>query len=73
VERGLSFPPSDFFLSVLSTYALQPHNIGPNSYLILSNFTTLCEGYLGVWPDVWLLQFFYRVKKGTKEKSMVNC
>jgi hypothetical protein len=31
------------------------------------------EGYLGVRPDVRLWQFFYRVKKETKYKIMVNC
>jgi hypothetical protein len=35
VERGLSLPPSEFFLEVLNTYGLQPHNICPNSYLLL--------------------------------------
>ncbi|KAK1645096.1 hypothetical protein QYE76_062901 [Lolium multiflorum] len=43
VERGLSLLPSEFFLSLLSTYGLQPHNICPNSYLLLSNFANLCE------------------------------
>lgn len=54
VDRGLSLPPSEFFLSVLSTYGLQPHNICPNSFLLLSNFATLCEGYLGIRLDVRL-------------------
>ncbi|KAK1626675.1 hypothetical protein QYE76_000990 [Lolium multiflorum] len=73
VERGLSLPCSDFFLSVLNTYGLQPHNICPNSYLLLSNFATLCEGHLGIRPNVRLWQFFFRVKKETKDKAMVNC
>ncbi|KAK1692195.1 hypothetical protein QYE76_008892 [Lolium multiflorum] len=73
VERGLSLPCSEFFLSVLNTYGLQPHNICPNSYLLLSNFVTLCEGHLGIRPDVKLWQFFFRVKKETKDKAMVNC
>ncbi|KAK1650865.1 hypothetical protein QYE76_068670 [Lolium multiflorum] len=73
VERGLSLPCSEFFLSILSTYGLQPHNICPNSYLLLSNFMMLCEGHLGIRPDVRLWQFFFRVKKETKEKVMVNC
>ncbi|KAK1619548.1 hypothetical protein QYE76_025065 [Lolium multiflorum] len=73
VERGLSLPCSEFFLSILSTYGLQPHNICPNSYLLLSNFVTLCEGHLGIRPDVKLWPFFFRVKKETKEKAMVNC
>ncbi|KAK1670040.1 hypothetical protein QYE76_058199 [Lolium multiflorum] len=73
VERGLSLPCSEFFLSILTTYGLQPHNICPNSYLLLSNFATLCEGHLGIRPDVRLWQFFFRVKKETKDKAMVNC
>ncbi|KAK1662792.1 hypothetical protein QYE76_050951 [Lolium multiflorum] len=50
-----------------------PHNICPNSYLLLSNFVTLCEGHLGIRPDIRLWQFFFRVKKETKDKAMVNC
>ncbi|KAK1692730.1 hypothetical protein QYE76_009427 [Lolium multiflorum] len=73
VERGLSLPCSEFFLSVLNTYGLQPHNICPNSYLLLSNFVTLCEGHLGIRPDIKLWQFFFRVKKETKDKAMLNC
>ncbi|KAK1608621.1 hypothetical protein QYE76_032294 [Lolium multiflorum] len=73
VEHGLSLPCSEFFLSILNTYGLQPHNICPNSYLLLSNFATLCEGHLGIRPDVKLWQFFFRVKKETKDKAMLNC
>ncbi|KAK1617474.1 hypothetical protein QYE76_022991 [Lolium multiflorum] len=73
VERGLSLPCSEFYLSVLNTYGLQPHNICPNSYLLLSNFATLCEGHLGIRPDIKLWQFFFRVKKETKDKAMLNC
>ncbi|KAK1650806.1 hypothetical protein QYE76_068611 [Lolium multiflorum] len=73
VERDLSLPCSEFFLSVLTTYGLQPHNICPNSYLLLSNFVTLCEGHLEIRPDIRLWQFFFRVKKETKDKAMVNC
>ncbi|KAK1666868.1 hypothetical protein QYE76_055027 [Lolium multiflorum] len=73
VERGLSLPCSEIFLSILDTYGLQPHNICPNSYLLLSNFATLCEGHLGIRPDVKLWQFFFRVEKETKDKAMLNC
>ncbi|KAK1617065.1 hypothetical protein QYE76_022582 [Lolium multiflorum] len=59
VERGLLLPCSEFFLSILNTYGLQTHNICPNSYLLLSNFATLCEGHLGIRPDVKLWQFFF--------------
>ncbi|KAK1645764.1 hypothetical protein QYE76_063569 [Lolium multiflorum] len=63
VERGLSLPCSEFFLSVLTTYGLRPHNICPNSYLLLSNFVTLCEGHLGIRPDIHLWQFFSALRK----------
>ncbi|KAK1681866.1 hypothetical protein QYE76_042714 [Lolium multiflorum] len=33
----------------------------------------LCEGHLGICPDIRLWQFFFRVKKDTKDKAMVNC
>ncbi|KAK1693875.1 hypothetical protein QYE76_010572 [Lolium multiflorum] len=72
VERGLSLPCSEFFLSVLSTYGLQPHKICPNSYLLLSNFVMLCEGHLGIRPDIHLWQVLFCVKKETKDKVMVN-
>jgi hypothetical protein len=73
VERGLSLPCSEFFLSVLNTYGLQPQNICPNSYLLLSNFMTLCEGHLGIRPNIRLWRFLFRIKKETKHKIMVNC
>ncbi|KAK1645513.1 hypothetical protein QYE76_063318 [Lolium multiflorum] len=68
VECDLSLPCSEFFLSVLSTYGLQPHKICPN--LLLCNFVTLCEGHLGIRPDIRLWQFFFRVKKEMKDKAI---
>src|SRR3954466_15892127 len=38
MDRGLSLPPSKFFLDVLKLYKLQPHNICPSSYTIMANF-----------------------------------
>ncbi|KAK1613635.1 hypothetical protein QYE76_019152 [Lolium multiflorum] len=62
VERGFSFPPSDFFLEILKAYGLQPHNISPNSVLAISNHVTLCEGHLRVTPEL-LFQYYFTVKK----------
>ncbi|KAK1609004.1 hypothetical protein QYE76_032677 [Lolium multiflorum] len=45
VERGLSLPPSEFFLSVLSTYGLQLHNICPNSLMAMSSFLHLLRPF----------------------------
>ncbi|KAK1629217.1 hypothetical protein QYE76_003532 [Lolium multiflorum] len=70
VERGLSLPCSEFFLSILNTYGLQPHNICPNSYLLFSNFATLCEGHLGIRPDVKLWRFSSS-EEGDKGQSNV--
>ncbi|KAK1664399.1 hypothetical protein QYE76_052558 [Lolium multiflorum] len=63
VERGFSFPPSDFFLEILKAYGLQPHNISPNSVLAISNHVTLCEGHLRVTPELSLFQYYFTVKK----------
>ncbi|KAK1683988.1 hypothetical protein QYE76_044836 [Lolium multiflorum] len=63
VERGFSFPPSDFFLEILKVYGLQPHNISPNSVLAISNHVTLCEGHLRVTPELPLFQYYFTVKK----------
>jgi hypothetical protein len=63
VERGFSFPPSDFFREILKTYGLQPHNISPNSVLAISNHVALCEGHLRVTPELPLFQYYFSVKK----------
>ena len=38
--------------SDLEYYGLQPHNIAPNSILVLAGFQALFEGYLGILPTV---------------------
>ncbi|KAK1691748.1 hypothetical protein QYE76_008445 [Lolium multiflorum] len=63
VERGFSFPPSDFFSEILKACGLQPHNISPNSVLAISNHVTLCEGHLRVSPELPLFQYYFSVKK----------
>ncbi|KAK1678913.1 hypothetical protein QYE76_039761 [Lolium multiflorum] len=69
VERGFSFPPSDFFLEILKVYGLQPHNISPNSVLAISNHVTLCEGHLRVPPELSLFQYYFSVKKEKVRQS----
>ena len=80
IERGLSLPPSKFFLDVLELYKLQPHNICPNSFVILSNFQTLHEGYLGVEPDIRLFQWYFQCRAlyepkqpDSEETKICNC
>jgi hypothetical protein len=50
VERGLSLPPSEFFIEVFQHFGLQLQNLSPNSILCLSGFVALCEGHLGIKP-----------------------
>ena len=61
--RGVSLPISHFFLSVLNHFKVQPHNLSPNSILVLSNFAALCEGYLGIKPRLDLFVYFFTVKR----------
>ena len=48
----MTLPLSAFFTSILEYYGLQPHNIAPNSILVLAGFQALFEGYLGILPTV---------------------
>ena len=48
----MTLPPSAFFSAILEYYGLQPHNIAPNSILVLAGFQALFEGYLGIAPTV---------------------
>ncbi|KAK1617644.1 hypothetical protein QYE76_023161 [Lolium multiflorum] len=75
VERGFSFPPSDFFSEILKEYGLQPHNISPNSVLAISNHVTLCEGHLRIPPTLPLFQYYFSVKKEKipKASELATC
>src|SRR3954470_3876643 len=74
MDRGLSLPPSKFFLDVLKLYKLQPHNICPNSYTIMANFQALLEGDLGVEADVQLFQWYFSCRpEYEEEKKTCTC
>src|SRR3954449_3756568 len=74
MDRGMSLPPSKFFLDVLKLFKLQPHNICPNSYTIMANFQYLMEGYLGVEADVRLFQWYFSCCPEYEEgKKFCNC
>ena len=47
---GLVPPFSDFLLAILETYQIHLLHLHPNSILILSIFTYLCEAYIGIRP-----------------------
>src|SRR3954470_2767196 len=72
---GVSLPISHFFLSVLNHYMVQPHNLSPNSILVLSTFAALCEGYLGIRPRLDLFVYFFTVKREAahSKEELRNC
>ena len=57
-------PASGFFRSFLEFHGLQSHHLTPNTVVLLSAFTTLCEGFLGVLPTLELWGEFFASKLG---------
>jgi hypothetical protein len=47
-DRGFGLPTSDFFLSFVDFFGLQPHHMPANTYLSLSCYAAFCEGYAGL-------------------------
>ena len=62
VERGLSFPTSDFFWGLLFHRGIQPYHLNLNSILHISIFVHLCEAFLGIEPHFDLFQYFFHLK-----------
>src|SRR3954463_6520073 len=73
--RGVSLPISNFFPSVLNHYRVQPQNLSPNSILVLRNYATLYEGYLGIRPRLDIFVYFFTVKReaGHSKEELRNC
>src|SRR3954471_24223228 len=60
--RGFGLPASTFFRDFLDFHHLQPHHLAANFIMILSAFTTLCEGYLGCRPSIALCKRFFNLR-----------
>lgn len=75
VERGFSFPPSEFLLQVLGHYVLQSHHLPTNSFLEISGFVALCKGFLGVRPPLDLFKFYFQIKRQSVYSGgpLANC
>jgi hypothetical protein len=71
--RGFALPVSSFTRLFLDHFRLQPHHIGANTMMILSAFATLCEAYLGIWPNVELFRRLIYFKTQTAETIPVIC
>jgi hypothetical protein len=72
VERGLSMPPSLFFMNLLKYYGLQLHHISPNSLVSVAGYAALCEGYLGIRPRVDLFQLFFSVRPNYEDDGSLR-
>jgi hypothetical protein len=70
VERGLSMPPSLFFMNLLKYYGLQLHHISPNSLVSVAGYAALCEGYLGIRPRVDLFEPAEQFLSSSKVKGI---
>jgi hypothetical protein len=71
--RGFALPASSFMRQFLDHFRLQSHHIGANAMMILSAFATLCEAYLGIWPNVELFRRLIYFKTQTAETVPVIC
>ena len=78
LERGLALPMSLFFRQFLEYFELQPHYLRANSISQLSFLATLCEAYLGIWPNLDLFYRFFFIRGRQKtfadgRKEAVDC
>jgi hypothetical protein len=71
--RGFVLPASSFMRQFLDHFHLQPHHIGANAMMVLSAFATLCEAYLGIWPNIELFRQLIFFKTQTAETVPVIC
>jgi hypothetical protein len=59
-KRGLGHPAHRFLLELLNEWELELQHLNPKGVLYLAGFVTLCEGFLGIDPNVNMFgAFFY--------------
>jgi hypothetical protein len=59
---GLSFPAHEFLRGLLFVYAVQLHQLTPNSILHIACFITLCELFLGIEPHFLLWKYLFHLR-----------
>jgi hypothetical protein len=60
-EWGFGEPSHQFLCLLLRYYGLKLHHLSPSGVLHIAAFVTLCEGYLGINPDLDLWKYFFRI------------
>jgi hypothetical protein len=71
--RGFALPASNFLRQFMDHFHLQLHHIRANAMMTLAAFATLCEAYLGIWPNVELFRRLIYFKTQTAESIPVVC
>jgi hypothetical protein len=69
--RGFALPASNFLRQFLDHFHLQPHHIRVNAMMTLATYATLCEVYLGIWPNVELFRRLIYFKTQTAGTILV--
>jgi hypothetical protein len=64
-QRGFMIPAINFLRQFFDHFHLQLHHLGANAMMTLSAFATLCEAYLGIWPNVELFRRLFYFKTQT--------
>jgi hypothetical protein len=70
---GFALPASSFMRQFLDHFHLQLHHIRANAMMTLAMFATLCEAYLGIWPNVELFRRLVYFKTQMTETIPVIC
>ena len=68
--RGFALPVHPFLRGLLFAYQLQLHDLTPNGMLHIAFFTTMCEGFLGIYPHWGLWKHLFNVKRTNSEYAI---
>jgi hypothetical protein len=61
-ERGLALPLHPFVVTLFKYLQVQLHFLNSDKIQHMATFIALCEGYLGVEPNLTLWWYFFCVK-----------
>jgi hypothetical protein len=61
-EQEFSTPPHWFLRSLMWYYGLELRHLTPSGVLHILAFMTLCEAYMGIYPELDLWKFFFHVQ-----------
>ncbi|KAE8784144.1 hypothetical protein D1007_42316 [Hordeum vulgare] len=65
---GVLPPFSRFLVGVLSHYQIHVLHLDPNSLVLLSSFTFLCEAFVGITPSMEFLRHFFSLELVSEEQ-----